>query len=214
MKKAINSENDELNIKNVYQKIAKENDKEKIAEILDKYFYEAKYLENYGVSQLGDICYDEMKHYRPYALGLARTLNQKGLLNKETVSEFYNCLWEKIRNDDILSTEEAKIFSLWSIANEKIFPFYKFDITPMSVDEEKFKSLIKENINIIDKIRYIQNLSFSQRTQEISLILNEILKLDEFEDKVIVLLVAIQELAKKEFVLRMQGINKDDVTFD
>ena len=59
---------------------------------------------------------------------------------------------------------------------------------------------------MLDKIAYLQGMRSSQRTEEASVILNEILSLDEFEDQTIVFLFAIHMLFRKE--QRRQQLNE------
>lgn len=182
----------------VYQKLKKANGKEEISNILEKYFRLTKQMEKYDETYIGVKNYRRLYYYIPLIKESVAALKQKAFLEKNSAEDFYNCLWAGINNDYIFSDEDSKIFALWLIARMKQLPFYRMDCSPLQIDEKDFKKLIKKNKNVLDRITYLQGIHFSQRTEEASLVLNEILSLDKFEDQTIAFLFAMRMLFRKE----------------
>jgi len=182
----------------LYEKLENETDKSKIAKALDDFFVATRRLEKYSKKYMGGLDYDAMKCYVSFVVGMTRTLKQTCFMEKKTAEEFYNLLWGNIKDNNILSTRESRIFALWLIAQRGELPFHEIKFAPMRIDDEKFEELIKKNEIIIDKLSYIYNLSFSQRTEVASLILNEILSMEDFEDQVLVFSIITQMMLHKE----------------
>ena len=65
------------------------------------------------------------------------------------------------------------------------------------MSNERYKELIEKNSYFIDKVQYIRDSHYSQRTERASLLLNCLDEISDYESKTVVLSQAIQMLSKR-----------------
>lgn len=108
--------------------------------------------------------------------------------------DFYKNLWEGY-TVNMLSLKELAFAFYYTIIDKKI-P-YIFIGKPLSMEQAKFREVIKENRDHLKKIEYIFNSSYQQKTEIASLILQCIDSVDDYESKVVVLARALDMNATK-----------------
>ncbi len=108
--------------------------------------------------------------------------------------DFYKNLWEGYAVN-MLSLKELAFAFYYTIIDKKI-P-YIYIGKPLSMEQAKFKEIIKENRDHLKKIEYIFNSSYQQKTEIASLILQCIGNVDDYESKVVVLARALDMNATK-----------------
>lgn len=102
--------------------------------------------------------------------------------------DFYKNLWEGY-SANLSSLKELAFAFYYTIIDKKI-P-YIFIGKPLSMEQTKYKEVIKRNQDYLKKIEYIFNLPYKQKTETASLILQCIDNVDDYEGKVIVLARAL-----------------------
>mgnify|MGYP004631761855 CR=1 FL=1 len=113
---------------------------------------------------------------------------------------FYKNLWESYQKN--FETKKERAFAFYYTVADAAIP-YCYLGKPLSMSNEKFKSLVQKNKDSIDKIEYINKTTYGQRTERASLALNIISEIPDYEDKVVVLAQAITILGtgKKEKII-------------
>ena len=101
-------------------------------------------------------------------------------------SSFYQLLWGNIVKADMFGDVEEKSFALYYIVIDRRIPYFLLE-KGMWMDDDTFKKCREKNLDVIKKMRFILFNSFSQKTEEASIILDEIVGLDSYEDQVVVL---------------------------
>ncbi len=137
-----------------------------------------------------------------------------GLLN----SNIKKCNFGIVAPDSFYSTLWASICLVFSNLKEKAFAFYYIliDTTipyqylgkPLSMSNERYKELIEKNSCFIDKVKYIRDSHYSQRTERASLLLNCLDEISDYESKTVVLSQAIQMLSIKRADIEQPDIGR------
>ncbi len=115
-----------------------------------------------------------------------------GLINAD---DFYGILWDTYCLN--FSNIKEKAFAIYYTIIDATIP-YQYLGKPVSMGNERFHELLKENKSHIDKIMYIKRSNYSQRTEEASLLLNCLNDIEDFESKVVVLAYAMKAFAPEE----------------
>ena len=100
--------------------------------------------------------------------------------------EFYELLWGNVVKSDMFSKIEEKSFALYYIVIDRKIPYFLLE-KGMRMDNDTFKKCREKNLEVIKKMRFILFNSFNQKTEEASIILDEIIGLESYEDQVVVL---------------------------
>lgn len=108
---------------------------------------------------------------------------------------FYTSLWASLCL--IFSNIKEKAFAFYYILIDTTIP-YQYLGKPLSMTNERYKELIEQNRCFIDKVKYIRDSHFSQRTERASLLLNCLEEIGDYESKTVVLSQAIQILSIKK----------------
>lgn len=98
--------------------------------------------------------------------------------------EFYKNVWESYCINFESLKERAFAF-YYTLIDMKI-P-YTYIGKPLSMSNEKYREIIKNNEDSIEKVKYIFKVSYPQKTEIASLILKCIDDIDDYESKVVVL---------------------------
>ena len=131
----------------------------------------------------------------------------KGLLNTNIkkcnfgvidAENFYKDLWEAYCV--MFPTEKGKAFAFAYTLQSEVIP-YQYLGKPLSMGNEQFKELTEKNKANIDKIRYIRNSQYTQRTERASLLLDCINGIEDYESKVVVLAHALSLLGQSNIEL-------------
>lgn len=129
--------------------------------------------------------------YTDTAKGLLNTNIKKCNLGIIAVEDFYKTLWDSYCT--IFKSEKEKAFAFYYTVTNKAIPFQYLG-KPLSMSNEQFRVLTEKNKNNINKIKYINQSRYTQRTERASLLLNCINEIEDFDSKVVVLSHAISIL--------------------
>ena len=122
---------------------------------------------------------------------------------KSSAEIFYLNLWKSIQNEIFFPSEASKIFAFYYVIIDKRVPYFELDFG-YDMSNQTFKTLRKKYVSKLKKVRYILNADFDQKTQEASLLLQELgIPMPENEDNV----ETIDEYEKKLMVM-VEIINK------
>ena len=124
---------------------------------------------------------------------------KKTYLMEGDKEEFYTFLWNEIVQT--FSDIKDRAFSLYYILIDRRIPYYPVKIG-LKMSEEDFRSYRKQNINSILKTKFVLYNTYSQKTEEASILLDEIMGLEKYEDKVIVLAAILDTFRQEQKRLR------------
>lgn len=161
---------------------------------------------------IGDIDSDESKKIKPYFVEgeveklkkiygkyIDETINsvrKKVIYQKLASKEFYSLLWNMVFENTMLTSDKERAFGLlWILADEGI-PYYELG-EPLSMEDDEYKEIIKNNRKSLDRIKYILSIPFEQKTEVTSMILQE-LENKEYKVQVVLLSQALSVYSKKE----------------
>lgn len=125
--------------------------------------------------------------------GLLNSTIKKANLGVIPAEDFYRVLWESVCAN--FSTIKERAFSFYYILIDVAIPFQYLG-KPLSMSNERFRTLCEENQDHIAKVKYILKSRYGQRTERASLLLNCLNSIEDMESKVVVLTQAITILSK------------------
>lgn len=145
--------------------------------------------------------------------GMLDTLVKRRL--DETV--FYEELWEKIiEKNPMLETEQERVYALYRIIQDWRMPYYKM-ADGLQMSDEMFQSYKERAHDKLNRIHFLMNYGFSQRT-ELASLLNQVLDSSETEaEKAVLLAVALgkaEENVVRLLVQKMTGNSPAPTTTD
>ncbi len=111
---------------------------------------------------------------------------RKGLLEGWDREQFYSHLWEFISTNIMWSSIEEKAFALYYIVIDARTPYYNVGIG-LKMSGDDYAKLQDEIFEAVREFRFIIALDFSQRTEEASLVLNVINRMNTEEQKIVLL---------------------------
>lgn len=111
---------------------------------------------------------------------------RKGLLEGWDREQFYSHLWEFISTNIMWSSMEEKAFALYYIAIDQRTPYYNVG-TGLKMSGDDYTKIQDEIFEATREFNFIIALNFSQRTEEASLVLNLINRMDTEEQKIVLL---------------------------
>ena len=106
---------------------------------------------------------------------------KKAYTNEMDSISFYELLWGAITKSGILSDIEEKTFALYYILIDRRIPYFSLN-KGMRMEDDEFERIKKSNYEVIKRIRFVLSNSFSQ---EASILLDEILKAESYEEQVV-----------------------------
>lgn len=138
-------------------------------------------------THISDVKLEDLKElYGKYVDELLGVTLKKAYINEMDNFSFYQMLWGNIVKADMFGKIEEKAFALYYIVIDRRIPYYLLK-KGMRMDRDAFEKYRNKNSDIIKKMGFILFNSFNQKTEEASIILDEILGLDSYEDRVVVL---------------------------
>ena len=91
----------------------------------------------------------------------------------ESTTDFYHHLWSSIQNELVFPDEAAKVFAFYYVIIDRRVPY--FNLKPSyNMTSEAYRKLWHAHSSELKKIRYILSIDFNQRTEEASLLLDEL----------------------------------------
>ena len=137
---------------------------------------------------------EELKEmYGEYVDELLKVLLKKAYLQGFEEYDFYHVLWDSITDSKVLSDEESKVFALYYILIDRRIPYYYIK-KGMLMDNGIYRKYQEHNKDVIRRLRFVLSSSYGQKTEEASIILDELTNLDNLEDQVVVLAAVIGTL--------------------
>lgn len=121
--------------------------------------------------------------------GLLNSTIKKCNLGMIPEADFYVSLWRSFCA--VFTLPKEKAFAFYYTLIDAMIP-YQYLGKPISMNNERFKELVKKNDPIIQKIKYIQRSNYSQLTERASLLLNCLEEVEDWESKTVVLAQAIK----------------------
>jgi hypothetical protein len=123
--------------------------------------------------------------------------------------DFYDLLWKTVINTNFFNSIKERAFALYYMVIDRRLPYYPLE-KGMLMEGQIFRKILKQNEETINRIKFILYLQFSQKTEEASLILKELVKLTSIEDQVIVLAAMLDIMRQEERRLRKRIRELDD----
>lgn len=111
---------------------------------------------------------------------------RRGILEGWDRQQFYHNLWEIFSYDVMWSNIEEKAFALYYIAIDSRTPYYNVG-TGLKMNADDYSHIQDEVFEAIREFRFIMALDCPQRTEEASLVLNLLQRMETEEKKVVLL---------------------------
>lgn len=115
---------------------------------------------------------------------------KKGISEGWSREEFYFHLWNFISTNVMWEKPEEKAFALYYIAIDARTPYFNIG-TGLKMNQSDFSRILSESLDAYKEFCFISALSFSQKTEEASLVLKLIDRFDTEEKKVVFLSMVI-----------------------
>lgn len=127
--------------------------------------------------------------------------------NSDIISKdlFYSDLWQSFCKN--FTTDKELAFAFYYTVIDSAIPYQYLGKT-LTMSDERFQQLSKENKLYIDKIKYIKNNRMTQRTEDASLLLNCLDEIDDREVKVVVLAHALSILGTRASSMSREKIDR------
>ena len=141
--------------------------------------------------------YDDLKtQYGRYVDNLLNTVLNKAYLCEWTEEKFYSALWKSLTNGGVLETIEEWAFGLYFIVIDRKIPYFRLTLG-LKMNQERYESIIEENKKVIKKMQYALSFPFDEKTEEASIILDELEAIPEKDARIVLLSVVISHLRKE-----------------
>lgn len=128
--------------------------------------------------------------YSKYINMFLKALIEKAHLENWDKTKFYEHLWNSLNTDLILENDRIRSFAILRYAQNDLMPYIEIG-KPISMSDEEFSKILKENMRVINKIKHIVALNYSQKTEVASLILNEVMSVKTENERAVILAVAL-----------------------
>jgi hypothetical protein len=144
-----------------------------------------------------DVLNQYHKIYANYVNELLNTLVKKAHLNMWPVDEFYCALWDILNNDRIFNEDNVYAFVILCLAKSSLLPYIELG-KPVEMDNDKFSQLVQMQMETIQKVKHILGLGLAQKTEVASLILKELLQVQDQEMQIVLLAVIFDEVVREK----------------
>lgn len=104
---------------------------------------------------------------------------------------FYFSLWDEILNGSQFISEEEKAFAIYLALRNPRIPFFNLE-DGLQMSDETYAQTFRENLESVQKIRYIVGTRFDQKTQQASLLLDVLDSISDQEVKAVVFTAIIK----------------------
>lgn len=139
--------------------------------------------------------------YGDYVNEILNSLLKKSYNIGYSSREFYHDLWAAFINGGIITSEKEYAFAIYYIIIDRKIPYFALE-PGLQMDNQRFENYMIENRDVIAKLRFILNHGFTQKTEEASLIVRELTKLDTYEEQVIAMVAVLSTLRDEQKRLR------------
>ena len=151
---------------------------------------ETVFLENTISKRELDILTDQ---YGEYVNQVLNSLLKKSYNEVYSSHQFYHNLWAAFINGGIVTEEKEYAFAIYYIIIDKKIPYFVLE-QGLRMDDQMFDNYMLASQDVVAKLRFILNHSFTQKTEEASLIVQELTKLDTFEEQVIAMVAILSTM--------------------
>lgn len=128
---------------------------------------------------------------------------------KDPAVSFYKKLWDAIQNDTFFPSDASKVFAFYYVVIDARVPYFELG-QGYRMSNEEYRQSRQKNAAQLKKIRYILNTDFSQKTEQASLLLQELgisMPVDEesvelvedYERKLMIMVEIIVKAKKSDF---------------
>lgn len=128
--------------------------------------------------------------YSKYINMFLETLVKKAHLESWDKLKFYDSLWKRLNTDLILEGDEVRSFAMLRYAQSDFIPYIEIE-SPISMNDDEFSKIFRDNTNVVNRIKHIVALNYSQKTEVASLILNEIMSAKSEKEQAVLLAIAL-----------------------
>lgn len=127
---------------------------------------------------------------------LLNTCIENAYYHGDSVDEFYFRLWFSICSNGLISEIEEKAFALYYIAIDNKVPYFYLH-QGLKMNDDDYAQYVEKNMISIRKIKFILSKKFSQKTEEASLLVEE-LESVKTEEETVILMAAIVSSLREE----------------
>lgn len=136
----------------------------------------------------------------------------KAYSNGYSNEDFYKTLWIGLCNCGIIKSVVERAFALYYVAIDVKVPYFYLKHGVLMKNEE-YQSCLLENEKTIEKLRFILYSDFSQKTEEASLIIDELIGARSYEDQIILMTSILSTLRNdKKRMRRLLQQLKDEIS--
>lgn len=135
--------------------------------------------------------------YGEYVNQVLNSLLKKSYSERYSSQQFYHNLWVAFVNSGIITSEKEYAFAIYYVIIDRKIPYFILE-QGLQMDNQMFENYMIENRNVIAKLRFVLNHSFTQKTEEASLIVRELTKLETFEEQVIAMVAILSTLRDEQ----------------
>lgn len=100
--------------------------------------------------------------------------------------EFYDLLWQTINQGAMFIDKEERVMALFMCKCDKRLPYYELG-EGISMENEEYKAYFDKLKTEILRVKFIVNGQFEQRTQQASLLVEELEKVNGKEEKAVMM---------------------------
>ena len=111
---------------------------------------------------------------------------RKGISEKWNREQFYVHLWNYISTNAMWSTVEEKAFALYYIAIDVRSPYYNVGVG-LKMSDDDYSKIQEEIFEAFREFRFIIALDISERTEEASMVLKVLDKMETDEQKIVLI---------------------------
>ena len=145
--------------------------------------------------------------YSKYINMFLETLVEKAHLENWDKLKFYKYLWNCLNTDLILEDDKVRSFAMLRYAQSDLIPYIEIE-RPLSMNDDEFSKILRDNRNVVNRIKHIVALNYSQKTEVASLILNEIMSKKSEKEQAVLLAVALDIVTQSKLNGMTTMLNK------
>lgn len=162
---------------------------------------EEKEVEAYFTAQ-------QLKNFEKQYSDLVDALINNLILCHYKKEKFYEELWEKVINSDLLfDSKDVKIYAIGRIWSDARIPYFCVG-DGIKMSNEEFIAIIENKKELLQEANFVLNCKYEQRTETGSLLLDILERCDNNKEKAVVM-ARILDILEKKVVL---SVFRDQVT--
>lgn len=135
--------------------------------------------------------------YGEYVNQVLNSLIKKSYREGYSTRQFYHNIWAAFVNGGVVTQDKEFAFAIYYTVIDRKIPYFVLE-WGLKMNNQEFANCMYENREVIAKLRFILNHDFVQKTEEASLLIKEIIKLEKFEDQVIAMVAILSSLRNEQ----------------